>query len=121
MEPGFDVLVVNFLKCVKKPNCLVCGEVVKNCNIIIFYKSMLIIFDVMGSFGLMFTQWICCTLLCTLCALNASICCRYYTQSRDVPQWQRVSTATAVLMEQEQPLHPLPLQLPLGAVAAAVN
>ena len=40
---------------------------------------------------------------------------------RDVPQRQRVSTATAVLTERERPLHPFPLQLPLGAVAAAVN
>ena len=40
---------------------------------------------------------------------------------RDVPQWQRVSTATAVLMEREWPLHPFLLQLLLGAVAAAVN
>ena len=38
-----------------------------------------------------------------------------------VPQRQRVSTATAVLTERERPLHPFPLQLPLGAVAAAVN
>ena len=41
--------------------------------------------------------------------------------TRDVPQRQRVSTATAILTEREQPLHPFPLQLPLGAVAAAVN
>ena len=41
--------------------------------------------------------------------------------SRDVPQRQRVSTATAVLTERERPLHPFPLQLLLGAVAAAVN
>ena len=40
---------------------------------------------------------------------------------RDVPQRQWVSTATAVLTEWEWPLHPLPLQLLLGAVAAAVN
>ena len=32
MEPGLDVLGVNFLKYVKKLNCLVHGEVVKNCN-----------------------------------------------------------------------------------------
>ena len=42
-------------------------------------------------------------------------------RGRDVPQRQRVSTATAVLTERERPLHPFPLQLPLGAVAAAVN
>ena len=81
MELGLDVLRVNFLKYVKKINCLVCGEVVKNCNNILFFKSILVIFDVVGSFGLMFTQWICCTLLCTLCALNAFICYKYYTQS----------------------------------------
>ena len=81
MEPGLDVLGVNFLKYVKKLNCLVHGEVVKNCNIILFFKSILVIFHVVGSFGSMFTQWICCTLLCTFCALNAFICCRYYTQS----------------------------------------
>ena len=45
-------------------------------------------------------------------------CC---APTRDVPQWQRVSTATAILMEREWPLHPFPLQLPLGAVVAAVN
>ena len=41
--------------------------------------------------------------------------------TRDVPQRQQVSTAMAVLMEWERPLHPFPLQLPLGADAAAVN
>ena len=81
MEPRLDVLGVNSLKRVKKLNCLVHGEVAKNCNSILFFKSILVIFDVVGSFGLMFTQWICCTLLSTLCALNAFICCRYYTQS----------------------------------------
>ena len=40
---------------------------------------------------------------------------------RDVPQRQRVSTATAVLTEWEWLLHPFPLQLLLGAVAAAIN
>ena len=40
---------------------------------------------------------------------------------RDVHQRQRVSTAMAVLMERESPLHPFPLQLPLAAVAAAIN
>ena len=42
-------------------------------------------------------------------------------RSQIVPQRQRVSMATAVLTERERPLHPFPLQLPLGAVAAAVN
>ena len=81
METGLDVVGVNFLKYVKKLNCLVHGEVVKNCSSILFFKSILVIFDVVGSFGLMLTQWIFCTLLCPLCALNAFICCRYYTQS----------------------------------------
>ena len=81
MEPRLDVLGVNFLKHVKKLNCLVHGEIEKNCNSILFFKSILVIFDVVGSFGLMFTQWFCCTLLSTLCALNAFICCMYYTQS----------------------------------------
>ena len=58
MEPGLDVLGVNFLKYVKKLNCLVHGEVVKNCNIILFFKSILVIFHAVGSFGSMFTQWI---------------------------------------------------------------
>ena len=58
MEPGLDVLGVNFLKYVKKLNCLVHGEVVKNCNIILFFKSILVIFHVVDSFGSMFTQWI---------------------------------------------------------------
>ena len=44
-----------------------------------------------------------------------------HVTGRDVPQRQRVSMATAVLTERERPLHPFPLQLPLGAVAAAVN
>ena len=75
MQLGLDVLGVNFLKYVKKRNCLVHGEVLKICNSILFFKSILVIFDVVGNLGLMFTQWICCTLLCTLCALNAFICC----------------------------------------------
>ena len=41
--------------------------------------------------------------------------------TRDVPQRQWVSTAMAVLVERERPLHPFPLQLLLGAVVAAVN
>ena len=40
---------------------------------------------------------------------------------RDVPQRQQISTSTAVLMEQEWPLHPFPLQLPLAAVVDAIN
>ena len=36
MEPGLDVLGVNFLKYVKKLNCLVHGEVVK--IVILFYS-----------------------------------------------------------------------------------
>ena len=40
---------------------------------------------------------------------------------RDVHQRQWVSTATAVLTEQEWPFHPFPLQLLLAAVAVAVN
>ena len=51
----------------------------KICNSILFFKSILVVFDMVGRFGLMFTQWIWCTLLCTLCALNAFIYCRYYT------------------------------------------
>ena len=47
--------------------------------------------------------------------------CSLVVHARDVPQRQRVSRATAVLTERERPLHPFPLQLPLGAVAAAVN
>ena len=35
--------------------------------------------------------------------------------------WPYVDESTAVLTERERPLHPFPLQLPLGAVAAAVN
>ena len=42
-------------------------------------------------------------------------------EARDVRQWQRVSMARAVFTEQEWPLHPFPLQLPLAAVAAAIN
>ena len=45
----------------------------------------------------------------------------YKVGTRDVRQRQRVSTAMAALTEREQPLHPFPLQLPLAAVAAAVN
>ena len=41
--------------------------------------------------------------------------------SRDVRQRQWVSMAMAILTERERPLHPFPLQLLLGAVAAAVN
>ena len=44
MEPGLDVLGVNFLKYVKKLNCLVHGEVVKNCNIILFFNQYLLSF-----------------------------------------------------------------------------
>ena len=36
MEPGLDVLGVNFLKSVKKLNCLVHGEAEK--NVIVFYS-----------------------------------------------------------------------------------
>ena len=40
---------------------------------------------------------------------------------RDVRQRQRVSTATAILMERERPLQLFPVLLPLPTVAAAVN
>ena len=47
---------------------------------------------------------------------NYSILC-----NRDVPQWQWVPTAKAVLTEREHPLQPFPLHLPLETVAAAVD
>ena len=56
-----------------------------------------------------------------LCNNNVSHMPWPLLHDRDVPQRQRVSTAMAVLTERERPLHPFPLQLPLGAVAAAVN
>ena len=55
----------------------------------------------------------CCTLLC----YPIEMC----LAARDIRQRQRVSKATAILTEREWPLHPFPLQLPLAAVAAAVN
>ena len=42
-------------------------------------------------------------------------------RNRDVPQWQWVPMATAVLTEREWPLHPFPVQLLLSTVAIAVN
>ena len=42
MEPGLDILGVNFIKYVKKLNCLVHGEVVKKCNSILFFNQYLL-------------------------------------------------------------------------------
>ena len=40
---------------------------------------------------------------------------------RAVPQWQRVPTSTAILIEWEHPLRPFPLHLPLKTIAVAVD
>ena len=80
LEPRLDVLGSILLKYVRKLNYLVCGEFVKKCNTILFFKSILVVLDFVGSFGSMLTEWICCTLFCIFCALNGAMCCSYCTQ-----------------------------------------
>ena len=53
LEPSLDVLGSILLKYVKKLNYLVCGEFVKKYKTILFFKSILVIFYAVGSFGYM--------------------------------------------------------------------
>ena len=43
-----DVLGSIRLKYVRKLNCLLCGEFLNQCNIILFFKSILVIFECGG-------------------------------------------------------------------------
>ena len=70
-----------FFKYARKLKYLFCGEFFKRCNNILFFESILVIFDVVGSFGSMLTEWICYTLFCTVCGLNGFMYYRCYTQN----------------------------------------
>ena len=56
LEPKVDVLESILSKYAMKLNYLVCREFVKKCNTILFFKSILVVFYVMGSFGSMLIE-----------------------------------------------------------------